>query len=100
MTATSGNLADFARRLPKAELHLHIEGTLEPELMFELARRNGVSLPYASGDEVPRAYGFDGRQSFLYFYSAGCRVVLQAQYFYDLPRAYVSQAASQRVREA
>ena len=57
MMATSGDLVDFARGLPKAELHLHIEGTLEPELMFELARRNGVPLPYASVDDVRRALG-------------------------------------------
>ena len=84
MTATSGDLADFARRLPKAELHLHIEGTLEPELMFELARRNGVRLPYASVEEVRRAYVFSDLQSFLDIYYAGCQVLLKEQDFYDL----------------
>src|SRR6185295_875291 len=60
------------RALPKAELHLHIEGTLEPEMMFELAARNRVSLPYADVDEVRRAYVFDDLQSFLDLYYAGC----------------------------
>ena len=100
MTATSGDLADFARRLPKAELHLHIEGTLEPELMFELARRNGIRLPYASVDDVRRAYVFSDLQSFLDIYYAGCCVLLTEQDFYDLTWAYLARAAQQRVRHA
>jgi len=100
MTATSGDLADFARRLPKAELHLHIEGTLEPELMFELARRNGIRLPYASVDDVRRAYVFSDLQSFLDIYYAGCQVLLKEQDFYDLTWAYLARAAQQRVRHA
>src|SRR5438132_14241618 len=98
MTATSGNLADFARRLPKAELHLHIEGTLEPELMFELARRNGIRLPYASVDDVRRAYVFSDLQSFLDIYYAGCCVLLTEQDFYDLTWAYLDRAAPPRLR--
>jgi len=100
MTATSGDLADFARRLPKAELHLHIEGTLEPELMFELARRNGIQLPYTSVDEVRHAYVFTDLQSFLDIYYAGCCVLLTEQDFYDLTWAYLARAAQQRVRHA
>jgi len=101
MTHTSaGEAADFARKLPKAELHLHIEGTLEPELMFELARRNGVSLPYASVDDVRRAYVFSDLQSFLDIYYAGCRVLLTEQDFYDLTWAYLTRAAAQGVRHA
>ena len=100
MPATSGDLATFARDLPKAELHLHIEGTLEPELMFELARRNGVHLPYASVDEVRRAYVFDGLQSFLDIYYAGCCVLLTEQDFYELTWAYLTRAAGQGVRHA
>src|SRR3984893_12619078 len=96
----AGELATFARELPKAELHLHIEGTLEPELMFELARRNGIQLPYASVEEVRRAYVFSDLQSFLDIYYAGCRVVLTEQYFYDLTWAYLQRAASQGVRHA
>jgi adenosine deaminase len=96
----AGDLATFARDLPKAELHLHIEGTLEPELMFELARRNGVSLPYASVEDVRRAYVFSDLQSFLDIYYAGCRVLLTEQDFYDLTWAYLARAAVQGVRHA
>jgi adenosine deaminase len=96
----AGDLATFARSLPKAELHLHIEGTLEPELMFELARRNGVSLPYASVEDVRRAYVFSDLQSFLDIYYAGCRVLLTEQDFYDLTWAYLTRAAAQGVRHA
>src|SRR5436305_14866668 len=97
MRDMAGDPSNFARDLPKAELHLHIEGTLEPELMFELARRNGVQLPYASVDEVRRAYVFSDLQSFLDIYYAGCRVLLKEQDFYDLTWAYRTRAASQGV---
>jgi len=100
MREMAGDLATFARDLPKAELHLHIEGTLEPELMFELARRNGIQLPYASVEEVRRAYVFSDLQSFLDIYYAGCRVLLTEQDFYDLTRAYLVRAAAQGVRHA
>jgi adenosine deaminase len=101
MTAASViDAASFARRLPKAELHLHIEGTLEPELMFELAGRNDVRLPYASVDDVRRAYVFSDLQSFLDIYYAGCRVLLKEQDFYDLTWAYLERAAAQGVRHA
>jgi len=86
--------------LPKAELHLHIEGTLEPELMFELARRNGVRVPYASVEAVRRAYVFSNLQSFLDIYYAGCSVLLKEQDFYDLTWAYLTRAAAQGVRHA
>ncbi len=101
MTHTSaGEAADFARKLPKAELHLHVEGTLEPEMMFELARRNGVTLPYASVEDVRRAYVFSDLQSFLDIYYAGCRVLMKEQDFYDLTWAYLTRAAAQGVRHA
>src|SRR2546426_6630617 len=90
----------FARTLPKAELHLHIEGTLEPDLMFELARRNAVALPYASVEDVRQAYVFGDLQSFLDIYYAGCRVLLNEQDFYDLTWAYLNRAAGQGVRHA
>jgi adenosine deaminase len=90
----------FAQTLPKAELHLHIEGTLEPELMFDLARRNGVRLPYASVEDVRQAYVFSDLQSFLDIYYAGCRVLLKEQDFYDLTWAYLERAAAQGVRHA
>jgi adenosine deaminase len=100
MRAMAGDLEAFAAALPKAELHLHIEGTLEPELMFDLARRNGVRLPYASAEEVRRAYVFSDLQSFLDIYYAGCSVLLKEQDFYDLTWAYLTRAAGQGVRHA
>jgi adenosine deaminase len=100
MRGMARDLATFARNLPKAELHLHIEGTLEPELMFELARRNNLSLPYASVDDVRRAYVFSDLQSFLDIYYAGCRVLLKEQDFYDLTWAYLTRAGAQGVRHA
>src|ERR1700737_4387906 len=90
----------FAQDLPKAELHLHIEGTLEPELMFDLARRNGVNLPHASVDDLRRAYVFSDLQAFLGIYYAGCRVLLKEQDFYELTWAYLERAARQGVRHA
>ena len=89
-----------ARVVPKAELHLHIEGTLEPEMMFELARRNGVALPFADAEAVRRAYVFRDLQSFLDIYYAGCRVLLKEQDFYDLTWAYLQRAAADGVRHA
>jgi adenosine deaminase len=86
--------------LPKAELHLHIEGTLEPELMFELASRNDVRLPYPDVDAVRRAYVFEDLQSFLDIYYAGCNVLVHEQDFYDLTAAYLGRAAAQGVRHA
>jgi adenosine deaminase len=91
---------DLIRALPKAELHLHIEGTLEPELMFELAGRNGIALPYPDVAAVRAAYVFDDLQSFLDIYYAGCRVLLHEQDFADLTRAYLERAAADGVRHA
>ena len=90
--------AALARTVPKAELHLHIEGTLEPELMFELAARNQIELPYADVDAVRRAYVFDDLQSFLDLYYAGCDVLRTEQDFYDLTHAYLQRAAADNVR--
>ncbi|MDQ6729083.1 MAG: adenosine deaminase [Actinomycetota bacterium] len=84
--------------LPKAELHLHIEGTLEPELMFELARRNGVRLPYADAEAVRRAYRFANLQSFLDVYYRACSVLIHEQDFYELTTAYLVRARAQGVR--
>jgi len=86
--------------LPKAELHLHIEGTLEPELMFELARRNDVELPFPDVESIRRAYVFDDLQSFLDIYYAGCRVLVTEQDFSDLTAAYLQRAAHDGVRHA
>ncbi|MFQ5546200.1 MAG: adenosine deaminase [Acidiferrobacterales bacterium] len=87
----------FIRDIPKAELHIHIEGSLEPELMFELAARNGVTLPFASVDEVRLAYAFTDLQSFLDIYYEGARVLLHEQDFYDMTWAYLKKARSQNV---
>ena len=81
-------LHDFIRTVPKAELHLHIEGTLEPELMFQLAERNGIELPFSSVDEVRAAYEFNNLQSFLDIYYQGANVLVTEQDFYDLTWAY------------
>ena len=85
-------------RLPKAELHLHIEGSLEPGLLFELARRNGVAIPYASVDEVRAAYSFSNLQDFLDIYYRGMSVLLTEQDFFDLTWAYLERAAADNVR--
>jgi len=84
-------------RLPKAELHLHIEGTLEPEMMLALARRNGIELPYASVEEIHAAYQFDGLQDFLDLYYAGMSVLIEERDFHDLARAYLEKVAGQGV---
>ncbi len=86
--------------LPKAELHLHIEGTLEPELMLELARRNRVSMPYRSLGEARRAYKFQDLGSFLELYYRAMGVLLNEADFYDLTKAYLQRAAKQGVTHA
>jgi adenosine deaminase len=90
----------FIRGLPKAELHLHIEGTLEPEMMFDLAARNSVVLPFASVDEVRAAYEFSDLQSFLDIYYQACAVLLTGQDFYDLMYTYLERAHADGVRRA
>jgi adenosine deaminase len=97
---TDTNRDAFIRHVPKAELHVHIEGTLEPELAFELAARNKVRLPYADVDALRRAYVFDDLQSFLDIYYANCAVLRTEQDFYDLTMAYLSRAVGQGVRHA
>jgi adenosine deaminase len=86
--------------LPKAELHLHIEGSLEPELMFELARRNGVPIPFDSVEAVRAAYDFSNLQDFLDIYYAGANVLLTRPDFEDLAFAYFQRAAADNVRHA
>ncbi len=92
--------ASFVRSLPKAELHLHIEGTLEPEMMFELAARNGIDLPFATVDEVRAAYEFSDLQTFLDIYYQGAAVLVTEEDFYDLMVAYLGRAARDGVRRA
>ncbi|XVN45393.1 adenosine deaminase [Novosphingobium rhizosphaerae] len=93
-------LEAFVRGLPKAELHLHIEGSLEPELMFALAHRNSVALPYPSVEAVRAAYAFSNLQDFLDIYYAGAGVLLTRQDFHDLAMAYFARAAADGVRHA
>ena len=91
-------MQDAIATLPKVELHLHIEGSLEPELMFALAERNDVDLPYASVEEVRAAYQFHDLQSFLDIYYAGAYVLLTEQDFYDLTWAYLERCRDDHVR--
>jgi adenine deaminase len=86
--------ADFIRGLPKAELHLHIEGSLEPELMFELAKRNRIALPFASVEEVRAAYAFSNLQDFLDIYYQGAEVLRTEEDFRDLAMAYFRRVAA------
>ena len=86
--------------MPKAELHMHIEGSLEPEMIFALAERNGVALPYASIEELRHAYAFTDLQSFLDIYYAGASVLLKEEDFYDLAQAYLARAATENVVHA
>lgn len=90
----------FIAEMPKAELHLHIEGTLEPEMMLALAKRNGIALPYASAQAVRDAYRFSNLQDFLDIYYTGMSVLRERQDFFDLCHAYLRKAASQNVRHA
>jgi adenosine deaminase len=86
--------------MPKAELHIHIEGSLEPELIFELAQRNGVSLAYPTVEALRQAYAFTDLQSFLDIYYAGASVLLTEQDFYDMTTAYLRRAQADNVRHA
>lgn len=90
----------LGRMIPKAELHLHIEGTLEPEMVFDLARRNDIALPYASVDELRGKYRFADLQSFLDVYYANMAVLRTERDFHDLCAAYLTRAAAQGVRHA
>jgi len=88
---------DFISGLPKAELHLHIEGTFEPELMFEIAARNNIKLKYNSVDELKSAYNFNNLQEFLDIYYSGANVLIHEQDFYDLTWAYLQKIHAQNV---
>ncbi|WP_423456787.1 adenosine deaminase [Ottowia sp. VDI28] len=94
------SLTRLLAALPKAELHVHIEGTLEPEMIFALAARNGVSLPYDSVEALRRAYAFTDLQSFLDIYYAGASVLLHEQDFYDMAMAYLERAVADHVVRA
>ena len=95
---TPYNLVQFIRDLPKAELHVHIEGTLEPELLCEMARRNHLTLRFQTVEELRKAYSFHNLQSFLDIYYEGTRALLSEQDFFDLTWAYLERTAQQNVR--
>lgn len=97
MTDIDPELAAFIQALPKAELHIHIEGSLEPEMMFALAERNGVTLPYPDVDSIRQAYNFNCLQDFLDVYYQGMSVLLTRQDFHDLTWAYLQRCAEQNV---
>ncbi|WP_374571017.1 adenosine deaminase [Acinetobacter sp.] len=91
------NQLELIRALPKAELHVHIEGTFEPGLMFEIAQRNQIAIPYQSVEEVKQAYNFHNLQSFLDIYYAGANVLIHEQDFYALAWAYFEKCAADHV---
>lgn len=91
------DLQDFIQKIPKTELHLHLEGSFEPELMFEIAGRNQVKIPFASVEDVKKAYKFHNLQSFLDIYYAGANVLIEEADFYDLTMAYLQRAKSDNV---
>ena len=99
-TISAELLPELLRAMPKAELHIHIEGSLEPELIFALARRNQVEIPYASVEELRQAYAFTNLQSFLDIYYAGASVLLLEQDFHDMAMAYFERAAADNVVHA
>ncbi|WP_196888136.1 adenosine deaminase [Aureivirga sp. CE67] len=94
----TNNMKSFIAQLPKAELHLHIEGTFEPSLMFEIAKRNGQFIPFDSVEELEKAYKFDCLQDFLDIYYQGAGVLIHEQDFYDLTYSYLEKCAAQNVR--
>jgi adenine deaminase len=97
---SSSRLPDLLRRMPKCELHIHIEGSLEPELIFAMALRNGVTLPYANVEDLRAAYAFTNLQSFLDIYYAGASVLLKEQDFFDMAMAYFQRAEADNVVHA
>jgi adenosine deaminase len=91
------DMVSFAANAPKAELHIHIEGSFEPELMFALARRNGIRLPYSSVEDLRHAYNFSNLQEFLDIYYQGMAVLRREEDFFDLTMAYLQRAAADNV---
>ena len=91
-------MKEFIQNLPKAELHLHIEGSFEPELMFKIAKRNDIKIPYKSVEEIEKAYKFDCLQDFLDIYYQGAGVLTTEEDFYDLTYSYLQKCAFQNVR--
>lgn len=90
-------MIDFINKIPKAELHLHIEGSLEPELMFKLAKRNNITLPFSSIEDIKAAYNFTNLQSFLDIYYNGANVLQKKEDFYDLTYAYMKKCKEDNI---
>ncbi len=95
---SNAQMRDLVQQMPKAELHIHIEGSLEPALIFALAQRNGITLAYDSVEALRAAYAFTDLQSFLDIYYAGASVLIKEQDFYDMTAAYLARAAADNVR--
>lgn len=93
-------LKEFVKAMPKAELHVHIEGTLEPQMLLDLAARHGIDIPYKTLGDVEKAYAFDNLQSFLDIYYAGASVLLHEQDFFDLMFAYLQKCRTQNIVHA
>ncbi|MDY3338123.1 adenosine deaminase [Riemerella anatipestifer] len=91
------NITEYIKKIPKAELHLHIEGSFQPELMFKIAQRNQVKIPYQTVEEVKKAYQFSCLQDFLDIYYAGASVLLYEQDFYELTMAYFDKCAEENI---
>ncbi len=94
------DIAKFIREVPKTELHLHIEGTLEPELMFDLAKRNDIKIPYSNVDEVKSAYNFSNLETFLNIYYEGSKVLINEQDFFDLTWSYAIKCREDNIVHA
>ena len=94
------SLLEFIKKSPKAELHLHIEGTLEPEQMFELAKRNNIQIPFKNINEVKKAYNFSNLESFLKIYYEGAKVLIKEQDFFDLTWAYALKCKEDNIVHA
>ncbi len=94
----NSTLESLIHEIPKAELHLHIEGTLEPEQMFEFAERNSIKIPYATPEQLKQAYQFNNLQEFLDLYYQGANVLLTEQDFYDLTLSYLQKAHHQNIK--
>ena len=90
-------VSEYIKKVPKAELHLHIEGSFEPELMFAIAQRNNIKIPYESIEDVKKAYQFGNLQDFLDIYYAGANVLIHEQDFYDLTMAYFNQCDKENI---
>ena len=90
-------IIELIKKIPKAELHLHIEGSLEPELMFELSERNKIEIPFKNIDEIRAAYNFNNLQSFLDIYYQGSNVLIKQQDFFDLTWAYMLKCEKENI---